>query len=81
VSWPDEDDPDYTERRAPFTLKSPGPQPSGSIALEVVLLRIRKKHRATPTGRIGLIAADRPADVLPAIGWEGLVNRGSLYCR
>lgn len=24
VSWPDEDDPDYTERRAPFTLKWPG---------------------------------------------------------
>lgn len=43
-----------------------------------MLPRIRKKHRATPTGRIGLIAADRPADVLPAIGWEGLVNRGEM---
>jgi Domain of unknown function (DUF4253) len=85
VSWPDEDDPDFTERRAPFTLKWPGlavPEHTPLApaerqhALEVVLPRIRKKDRATPTGRIGLIAADRPADVLPAIGWEGLVNRG-----
>jgi hypothetical protein len=85
VSWPDEDDPDCTERRAPFTLKWPGlaaPEHAPLApaerqhALEVVLPRIRKKHRATPAGRIGLIAADRPADVLPAIGWEGLVNRG-----
>src|SRR5207248_657870 len=38
--------------------------------------RIRLKHGATPTARVGLVAADRPADVLPVIGWGGLANRG-----
>jgi hypothetical protein len=55
VSWPDEDDPDYTERRAPFTLKWPGlaaPEHAPLApaereqALEVVLPRIRKRHSA-----------------------------------
>jgi len=30
----------------------------------------------TQEARIGLIAASRPADVLPVIGWGGLDNRG-----
>lgn len=84
VSWPEEDDPDYTERRAPFTLRWPGlAVPEHRLltpaeweqALELLPL-IRKRHRATPAARIGLVAADRPADVLPVIGWEGLLNRG-----
>jgi hypothetical protein len=33
-------------------------------------------HGATPQARIGLVAADRSADVLLAIGWAGLVNSG-----
>jgi hypothetical protein len=27
-----------------------------------------------PAARIGLVPADRPADVLPLIGWKGAVN-------
>lgn len=30
----------------------------------------------TQDARIGLVAAGRPADVLPVIGWGGLDNRG-----
>jgi hypothetical protein len=42
----------------------------------VVLPQIRLAHRATPAARIGLVPADRPADVLSVIGWVGLENRG-----
>ena len=42
----------------------------------MVLPRIREAHGATPQARIGLVAADRPADVLLVIGWAGLVNCG-----
>src|SRR5215468_3605106 len=44
-------------------------------ALDSALPRIRQAHRATPAARIGLVAADRPADVLAVIGWGGLDNR------
>jgi hypothetical protein len=85
VSWPDEDDPESIERRWPFTLQWPGlaaPEPTPLTpaerqqALDVVLPQIRLAHRATPAARIGLVPAGRPADVLPVIGWDGLVNRG-----
>lgn len=42
----------------------------------MALPQIRRAHRATPQARIGLVAAGRPADVLLAIGWGGLVNCG-----
>jgi Domain of unknown function (DUF4253) len=45
-------------------------------ALDVVLPRIRQAHRATPTARIGLVAAGRPADVPAVIGWGGPDSRG-----
>jgi hypothetical protein len=86
VSWPDdEDETAEIERRWPFTLEWPGLAVPGAAslipaerqrALEMVLPRIRLAHRATPAARIGLIPADRPADVLPVIGWDGLANRG-----
>jgi hypothetical protein len=85
VSWPDQDDPEAIERRRPFTLDWPGVAPPGHApltpaerqqALDVALPRIRVRNRETPTSRIGLVAAGRPADVLPVIGWGGLVNRG-----
>jgi hypothetical protein len=45
-------------------------------ALDVTLPRIRVRDRETPTSRIGLVSAGRPADVLPLIGWGGLAGRG-----
>jgi hypothetical protein len=79
------DDAEYIQMRAPFTREWPGlapPErtpltPAGQQeALDVVLPRIRRAHGATPQARIGLVAADRPADMLLAIGWGGLVNCG-----
>lgn len=81
-SW---ENPEYVQMRAPFTREWPGlapPQrmpltPAGrQQALDVALPRIRQAHGATPQARIGLVAAGRPADVLLAIGWAGLVNCG-----
>lgn len=80
VSWPAEDDPEWVERRAPFSLDWPGlaaPERTPLTpaerqqALDVALPRIR----AMPA-RVGLVAAGRPADVLAVIGWGGLANRG-----
>jgi hypothetical protein len=83
--WADVDDPEEMERWAPFTLDWPGlasPERTPLTpaerrhALDVVLPGIRRAHRATPAARIGLVAADRPADVLAVIGWEPLYPRG-----
>lgn len=81
----DVDDPEETERWAPFTPEWPGlAEPEHTPltlaerehALDVVLPGIRRANLATPDARIGLIRAGRPADVLAAIGWGGLANRG-----
>jgi hypothetical protein len=81
-SW---EDPEYLEMRAPFTREWPGLAPPERTpltpaerqqALEVMLPRIRAAHGATPQARIGLVAADRPADMLLVIGWAGLENCG-----
>ncbi len=93
VCWvppPRYDDPEFMEMRAPFTLEFPGlaaPERTPLTpaerqqALDVVLPRIRQAHQATPAARIGLVAAGRPADVLPVIGWGGLVNCGESLLR
>jgi hypothetical protein len=84
VPLPDQDDPELMEMRAPFTLEFPGLAAPERVtltpaerqqALDVVLPRIRLAHGATPAARIGLVAAGRPADVLPVIGWGGVANR------
>jgi hypothetical protein len=82
--WCDVDDPEAMEQWAPFTLDWPGlaapehapltPAERGH-AFDEILPRIRRSHSATPMARIGLVAADRPADVLSLIGWGGLANR------
>ncbi len=83
--WADVDDPEDMEQWAPFSLDWPGlalPERTPLTpderqhALEVVLPGIRRAHGATPEARIGLVAADRPADVLAVIGWETLYPRG-----
>ena len=85
VPPPDEDDPEWIEALRPFTREWPGLAPPGRTpltpaerrhALDVVLPRIRVAHRATAEARIGLVAADRPADVPAVIGWEPLYPRG-----
>jgi hypothetical protein len=85
IPLPDQDDAEWIEIRAPFTLEFPGlaaPErktltpAERQQALDSVLPRIRLANSATPTARIGLVAAGRPADVLPVIGWGGLANRG-----
>ncbi|TVZ02014.1 DUF4253 domain-containing protein [Trebonia kvetii] len=40
-------------------------------ALDTVLPGLRARKRASAAARIGLVAADRPADVPAAIGWAG----------
>lgn len=71
--------------RVPFSRRSPGLAPPALTpitaagrreALDVVLPRMRLTLLPRPAARIGLVAADRPADVLSAIGWEGVANRG-----
>lgn len=76
------------QRRAPFTRQFPGLAPPEHTplnaaerqhALDVVLPQMRLTLLPRPASRIGLIAAVRPADVLPVIGWEGVTNRGPEF--
>jgi len=72
---PDEADPGWIEMRAPFIRGFPGLAPPEHTPLTPA----ERQHAVdvvTQEARIGLIAADRPADVLPVIGWGALVNRG-----
>jgi len=72
---PEEDDPEWIRMRAPFTREFPGLAPPEHTPLTPA----GRQHAldvVTQEARIGLIAAGRPADVLPVIGWGGLVNRG-----
>ena len=84
----EEEDPGLAELRVPFTRQFPGLAPPGDTplttaerqhALDVVLPQMRLTLLPRPAARIGLVAADRPADVLPAIGWEGVTNRGAEF--
>jgi len=45
---------------------------------ELHLPRTRRPYRPMPDTRIGLVAAERPADVPLVIGWEGPVNWGDF---
>lgn len=82
--WADVDDPEAMQQWAPFTLDWPGLATAESTpltpaerqhALDVVLPGIRAAHSEIPEARIGLVAADRAADLLAVIGWGGLINR------
>jgi hypothetical protein len=79
------DDAEYVQMRAPFTREWPGlaehqhtplTPAQRRHALDVVLPRIRYPQSGTLAGRIGLVAAERSADVLAVIGWERLYPRG-----
>ena len=83
--WADVDDPEAMERWAPFALEWPGlaaaePAPltlaERQHGLDVVLPKIRVTNSETAEARVGLVAADRAADLLAVIGWGGLGDRG-----
>jgi hypothetical protein len=85
VPFPSDDDAEAVLARAPFGLEFPGLAAREStpltvaerqFALDVALPRIRVARGATAISRIGLVAADRPADVLPIVGWAALASRG-----
>ncbi len=72
---PDEVDLGWAELRAPFTGDYPGLAPPEHTPLTPAE-RVHALDVVTQEARIGLVAAGRPADVLPVIGWGGLDNRG-----
>ena len=85
LSEGEQEDPRFAQLRAPFTRAFPGLALSGDAALtpaerqqalDVMLPEMRLTSLPQPAARIGLVAAARPADVLPAIGWWGVANRG-----
>jgi hypothetical protein len=85
LSEGEQEDPGFARLRVPFTREFPGLAPSGGApltsaerqhALDVMLPEMRLTSLPQPAARIGLVAADRPADVLAAIGWWGVANRG-----
>jgi Domain of unknown function (DUF4253) len=82
-----EDDPEWRGMWAPFGPAWPGLAPAERTpltpaqrkrGLDAVLPGIRGSHGATSDARIGLVAAERPADVLAVTGWGGTDNRGDL---
>lgn len=66
------DDAAAVAARAPFGRRFPGLAPPGTEPLPDAALRAAAG--ALAPARIGLVAADRPADVLPRLGWSGVVN-------
>jgi Domain of unknown function (DUF4253) len=79
---PDEDDPEWVQVRAPFTREFPGLAPPEHTPLtpaerqHALDVTLPSMHWQAPGARIGLVAAGRPADLLPVIGWGGLANNG-----
>lgn len=79
------ENPSFIRDRAPFTRQFPGLAPPAGTpwppaarqdALDFLLPRMRETLLPRPAARIGLVAADRPADVLAEIGWGGVANYG-----
>jgi hypothetical protein len=68
-----DDDPQLAARRAPFGRKFPGLAPGQDNPLTAA--ELRDALTALPASRLALVPADRPADVLPLIGWNGVTNR------
>jgi uncharacterized protein DUF4253 len=71
---PDEPDPGWAELRAPFTGDFPGLAPPEHTPMTPAE-REHALDAITQEARIGLVAAERPADVLAVIGWGGVDNR------
>jgi hypothetical protein len=60
-------------QRAPFGRRFPGLAPPADSALTAA--ELRDVLTGLPASRLALVPADRPADVLPLIGWTGVTNR------
>lgn len=67
----DEDD-DFAVMRAPFSRQFPGLAPAEQERIGAD--RLTRALADLPPTRMGLAVASRPADVLPLIGWDGVVN-------
>ncbi|MGH9280421.1 MAG: DUF4253 domain-containing protein [Acidimicrobiales bacterium] len=72
VPDPEEDGDETAELLAPFTREFPGLAPAEDRALD--LDEPTSALNLLPGGRLGLVAAERPADVLSVLGWHGAVN-------
>jgi Domain of unknown function (DUF4253) len=73
----EEEIPDFIQARAPFTRQFPGI----AAAEHTPLPAARRQAELDSLGpaRIGLVPADRPADVLLALGWDGTANWGPEF--
>lgn len=69
----EEEDDEFAQMRAPFTAQFPGLAPAEQDQLSED--RLARVLGDLPPTRMGLAVASRPADVLPLIGWDGVVNR------
>ena len=75
--WDDEvafaEDEEFRTILAPFGPGFPGLAPAIADELDPELMR-RALYQYTRGARIGLVPAQRPADVLARLGWQGAVN-------
>jgi hypothetical protein len=71
--WDEEEWEALTPMYAPFGARFPGLASATTTEIDPELRR-RALHQYTRNARIGLVPADRPADVLARLGWEGAVN-------
>ncbi len=70
----DEDDgTDLAARLGPFGRRFPGLAPAVGQEIDPEWIR-RALDQYTPPGRIAVVPAARPADVLPRLGWGGACN-------
>lgn len=71
AEWGEDEDEEFVKHIeaaiAPFSRQFPGLAPATEEQLDPAILS--GVLGALPTARIGLVPADRPADVLPLIGW------------
>lgn len=69
----EEEDEGVVEMRAPFSKQFPGLAPPAEVPLSQD--QLTAALGSLPAARIGLVPANRPADVLPMLGWSGAANR------
>ena len=67
------EDEEFRTILAPFGPDFPGLAPAIAGELDPELMR-RALYQYTRGARIGLVPAQRPADVLARLGWQGAVN-------
>jgi hypothetical protein len=72
VPDPEEDEEETAAFLAPFTRQFPGMAAAESRAVEEA--EVVSALSTLPAGRLGLVAADRPADCLAVLGWHGAAN-------